>query len=88
MIWKLFFLISLLSTFSHCHDITNKTSSIAALILARGDSKGIKMKNIQKIDGVTLLGISLTEIQTAKFFNSIWVSTDNEEIAREAEKCN
>lgn len=71
-----------------CHDnFSNTSSSVVALILARGGSKGIKLKNIQKIDGVTLLGISLTEIQRAGIFESIWVSTDNGDIAAEAHKC-
>lgn len=71
-----------------CYDnFSNASSSTVALILARGGSKGIKLKNIQKIDGVTLLGISLMEIQRAGFFESVWVSTDNEDIAAEAEKC-
>jgi CMP-N-acetylneuraminic acid synthetase len=65
----------------------NSSSSVVALILARGGSKGIKLKNIQKIDGVTLLGISLTEIQRSGVFESVWVSTDHEKIAIEAEKC-
>jgi N-acylneuraminate cytidylyltransferase len=71
-----------------CYDkISNSSKAITALILARGGSKGIKLKNIQRIDGVSLLGISLTALQEVKRFNSIWVSTDHEEIAAEAEKC-
>lgn len=71
-----------------CYDkISNSTRAITALILARGGSKGIKLKNIQRIDGVSLLGISLTAIQEVKRFNSIWVSTDHAAIAEEAEKC-
>ena len=66
---------------------SSSSSSVVALILARGGSKGIKLKNIQQIDGVTLLGISLTEIQRSNLFESIWVSTDHEDIALEAEKC-
>lgn len=71
-----------------CYDrISNSSKAITALILARGGSKGIKLKNIQRIDGVSLLGISLTALQQVKGFDSIWVSTDHEEIADEAEKC-
>lgn len=73
-----------------CHNnFSNDDSSagIVALILARGGSKGIKMKNIQMIDGTTLLGISLKEIQKAEIFKSIWVSTDHDEIAKEGLKC-
>ncbi|CAH1707401.1 unnamed protein product [Chironomus riparius] len=74
-----------------CHNnFSNDDSSagIIALILARGGSKGIKMKNIQMIDGTTLLGISLKEIQKAEIFESIWVSTDDDEIAKEGLKYN
>lgn len=71
-----------------CYDkISNSSKAITALILARGGSKGIKLKNIQRIDGISLLGISLTALQEIKRFDSIWVSTDHAEIAEEAEKC-
>lgn len=68
-------------------NIRNDSRAITGLILARGGSKGIKLKNIQRIDGVSLLGISLTAIQETKKFNTIWVSTDHEAIAEEAQKC-
>jgi len=71
-----------------CSDgITNSSKAVTALILARGGSKGIKLKNIQRIDGVSLLGISLTALQQAKLFDTIWVSTDHDEIAEEAARC-
>ena len=83
------------SSFSSCDKIevcfdkiSNKSTAVTALILARGGSKGIKLKNIQRIDGISLLGISLTALQQAKKFETIWVSTDHEDIAEEAEKCN
>ena len=69
-----------------CYDpSTNNT--ITAVILARGGSKGIPLKNIVKIEGITLLGISLTAMQQSGLFGSIWVSTDHEKIAEEAERC-
>lgn len=72
----------------YCFDnISNSSSAITALILARGGSKGVKLKNIQRIDGVSLLGISLTELQRSKRFSSIWVSTDHADIAEEASRC-
>lgn len=68
--------------------ITNSSAAVTALILARGGSKGIKLKNIQTVDGVSLLGLSLTALQDcSKCFDSIWVSTDHELIAQEAERC-
>jgi Cytidylyltransferase len=71
-----------------CYDvITNSSRAVTALILARGGSKGIKLKNIQQIDGLSLLGISLTALQETELFESIWVSTDHEAIAEEAARC-
>lgn len=94
---KLFSVVSLLFCSLLCHvccqnNVSNHDSSVCstvvALILARGGSKGIKMKNIREIEtGKSLLGNSLIEIQKAKFFASVWVSTDNEDIAKEARKC-
>jgi Cytidylyltransferase len=81
-------LISSPTAFEICVDpISNSSKSVTALILARGGSKGIKLKNIQKIDGVSLLGISLTALQETDRFESIWVSTDHEMIAEEASRC-
>lgn len=62
----------------------NETSTIA-LILARGGSKGIRLKNLVKINGISLLARSIRIIQNANIFPEIWVSTDNWLIAREAE---
>lgn len=87
---KMSMIVSFLSAnvFGHSTFSNDSTSAgIVALILARGGSKGIKLKNIQTIDGMTLLGISLSEIQKTEFFESIWVSTDHDDIAREALKC-
>lgn len=59
--------------------------SIAALVLARGGSKGIPLKNIIEIQpNQTLLARTLHTIQQSGVFNSIWVSTDHEQIAAEA----
>lgn len=56
-----------------------------ALILARGGSKGIRLKNLAKINGISLLARSIRIIQNTNVFSEIWVSTDNWLIAREAE---
>lgn len=60
---------------------------ISALILARGGSKGIPLKNLQKVGGHSLLEISLTAIKETKIFASVWVSTDHYLIVEEASKC-
>ncbi|XP_060523207.1 N-acylneuraminate cytidylyltransferase [Cylas formicarius] len=62
-----------------------KTPHVAALILARGGSKGITLKNLQTVGNETLLGRALTTINQIKF-SSIWVSTDHFSIALEADK--
>lgn len=60
----------------------------AALVLARGGSKGIPLKNLQKVGNRTLVQISLDTIKSVKLFDSIWVSTDHHLIAEEAFKRN
>lgn len=59
-----------------------------ALVLARGGSKGIHLKNLAKIDKETLLGRTLKTIFNSKVFADVWVSTDSDAIASEAMKCN
>lgn len=62
---------------------------IVALILARGGSKGIPLKNIANIAGVSLLGRALRAIHNCRnCFQEVWVSTDNELIAKEARRFN
>ncbi|KAG7270949.1 hypothetical protein CRUP_015386 [Coryphaenoides rupestris] len=56
----------------------------AALILARGGSKGIPLKNIKMLAGVPLLGWVLRAAQDADVFDSVWVSTDHDEIEKVA----
>lgn len=60
------------------------TLKITCLILARGGSKGIPLKNIKILNGIPLLGWTLRAARDWKRFESIWVSTDNDEIAHVA----
>lgn len=64
-----------------------ENETITALILARGGSKGIPLKNIEKILGQSLLERSLKTLKDFGRFHEIWVSTDHPEISKEAEKC-
>ncbi|KAF7694235.1 N-acylneuraminate cytidylyltransferase-like isoform X1 [Silurus meridionalis] len=57
---------------------------IAAVILARGGSKGIPLKNIKLLAGVPLIGWVLRAARDSQVFHSIWVSTDHDEIERVA----
>lgn len=66
---------------------TDQKKSVSALILARGGSKGIPLKNIVKIGDDTLLGKSLKVLKNVEDFDAIWVSTDHAGIEQEAKKC-
>ncbi|XP_058454576.1 N-acylneuraminate cytidylyltransferase [Malaya genurostris] len=58
-------------------------ASIVALILARGGSKGITLKNIVKMGGQPLLVRTLRTLLNFGRFDSLWVSTDDDRIANE-----
>ncbi len=49
-------------------------------ICARGGSKGVKDKNIKKINGVSLLERSINQAKKAKIFDKIVLSTDSKKI--------
>nr|XP_018904120.1 PREDICTED: N-acylneuraminate cytidylyltransferase [Bemisia tabaci]XP_018904121.1 PREDICTED: N-acylneuraminate cytidylyltransferase [Bemisia tabaci] len=63
-----------------------ETFRSAALILARGGSKGIKKKNLSVVNGKTLIKRAVENILESDVFDSVWVSTDDMEIAMEAQK--
>ncbi|KAM4035649.1 N-acylneuraminate cytidylyltransferase [Anomaloglossus baeobatrachus] len=58
---------------------------VAALVLARGGSKGIPLKNIKKLAGKPLIGWVLRAALDSGAFDSVWVSTDNDEIEKVAQ---
>lgn len=58
-----------------------KDIHLAALILARGGSKSIPLKNIAFVGNRTLLERSLSAIKATEGFTSIWVSTDHHKIS-------
>ena len=55
-------------------------ANTVAIILARGGSKGIPGKNIIDFCGKPLITWTLEQLKQAKGINSIWVSSDSEEI--------
>lgn len=57
---------------------------IAAVILARGGSKGIPLKNIRPLAGIPLICWVLRAALDSSMFKSVWVSTDHDEIERVA----
>ncbi|OWR53550.1 hypothetical protein KGM_200278 [Danaus plexippus plexippus] len=59
----------------------------AVLILARGGSKGVRLKNFQTVGGISLVGRSILNARNA-YLEDITVSTDHPLIALEALKYN
>lgn len=55
---------------------------IAAIIPARGGSKGIPKKNIKSLNGSPLISYIINEAQRSKYITDIYISTDDEEIAK------
>lgn len=64
----------------------SREKHLAVVILARGGSKGIPLKNLANIERNSLLEITLNELKKVNGLNSIWVSTDHPEIAKVADK--
>jgi len=54
---------------------------VLAIIPARGNSKGIKMKNVQKLAGKPLIEYTISSAKKSRYINRIIVSTDNSRIA-------
>ncbi len=55
--------------------------NIVASICARGGSKGVPRKNLKKLNGIPLVGLAIECARNASIFDSIVVSTDDQEIA-------
>jgi CMP-N-acetylneuraminic acid synthetase len=60
--------------------------NIVPFIFARGNSKGIKNKNLLKFNNITLLGNAILQARKIKFAKKIFVSTDSIKIKKEALK--
>ena len=54
-----------------------KKEKFTAIILARGGSKGIKNKNLIKINKKPLIYWSIKACLNSRLINSVWVSSDN-----------
>ncbi|MDQ3070668.1 MAG: acylneuraminate cytidylyltransferase family protein [Acidobacteriota bacterium] len=60
---------------------------MVGIIPARGGSKAIPRKNLAPLGGRSLLAWTCVAARTASSLTRVVVSTDDEEIAREAERC-
>ena len=63
-----------------------KKKRIIAVVPARGNSIGIKLKNLIKINNKSLIAIVAKFIHKCKFIDFAVVSTDNKKITNEAKK--
>ena len=61
-------------------------AKILCTICARGGSKGVKNKNIRKINNLEMIAYSIIQAQNSKLFDHIVISTDSDEIANIATK--
>lgn len=61
-----------------------KNKKILAVVPARGGSKGIKLKNLQKINNKSLLEITAKVINQTKYIDEAIISSDNTNIINEA----
>ena len=59
-----------------------KSYKILAIIPARGGSKGIRRKNLQKLSGKPLIVHTIIAAKKTKSINKIIVSTDDKEIGK------
>ena len=62
-------------------------ANVVAIILARGGSKGIPGKNIIDFCGKPLIVWTIKQLQQTRGINSIWVSSDSEEILSISQAC-
>lgn len=60
---------------------------IFGFIFARGGSKGVPGKNIKPLGGTPLIGHAINAARECGMIDRIFVSTDDEEIARVAKEC-
>lgn len=60
--------------------------SVIAIVPARGGSKGIQLKNLQHVGGISLVARAIRVAKGTPEIDRIIVSTDHEDIATEARK--
>ena len=53
---------------------------VLAIIPARGGSKGVKRKNIRKLNGIPLIGYTINAARNSKYVSRVMVSTEDSEI--------
>lgn len=62
------------------------SKQLACIILARGGSKGIKDKNLQEINGQSLVSRCIKTYKKSKYVKEVFVSSDSQQILENARK--
>ena len=62
----------------------NPQAKPVAVIPARGGSKRIPRKNIRKFNGTPMIGLTIEKLHKSDLFASVYVTTDDQEIAETA----
>ncbi len=63
-----------------------KNKKILAVVMARGGSKGIRFKNLKRINGLSLVAIAAKLLKKIKIVDVSIISSDNEKIIKEGQK--
>lgn len=63
-----------------------KNKKILAVVMARGGSKGIKFKNLKRINGLSLVAIAAKLLKKIKTIDESIISSDNKKIIEEGRK--
>ena len=63
-----------------------KNKKILAVVMARGGSKGIKFKNLKKINNRSLVSIAAQLLNKIKIIDTSIISSDSDKIIKEATK--
>jgi len=66
--------------------LTYKNQNVLAVIPARGGSKSIPRKNLQLLDGVSLVGHAALITKSLNWLDNVIISSDDAEIIQEAER--
>ncbi|MDP2947541.1 MAG: acylneuraminate cytidylyltransferase family protein [Nanoarchaeota archaeon] len=66
--------------------MNNNKQNIVAIILARGESKGIPRKNIRLLSGKPLIAYTIEAAKRCSLIDRVIVSTDNDEIVKVAKE--
>ncbi|MFW5652911.1 MAG: cytidylyltransferase domain-containing protein [Planctomycetota bacterium] len=73
---------------SNDHGRSSRTNhDVVAIIIGRAGSRGVPNKNIMPLGGVPMVWHSIRIADDARCVNSILVSTDSEELMRQARDC-